>query len=84
MQELSAIFSVVCTAGMEKSKAGEAYWSHALKVGVQAMTFYGGATTGMRTMLDALIPAVDCLVEGTTFYIITLQISRGFMIGECL
>lgn len=49
---------------MANLAAGEDYWSQALKAGVQAMTFYGGATTGMRTMLDALIPAVEKLAEG--------------------
>jgi len=42
----------------------EDYWSPALTAGVKAMTFYGGASTGMRTMLDALIPAIDELNQG--------------------
>ena len=29
----------------------------ALQAGTDAITFYGGATEGMRTMLDAMIPA---------------------------
>ena len=32
-----------------------------LRAGLDAMTFFGGATKGMRTMLDALIPAVESL-----------------------
>ena len=33
-------------------------WYEAVVAGVEAMKFYGGADEGMRTMLDALIPAV--------------------------
>lgn len=36
-------------------------WAKALDKGVGAMQFYGGATVGMRTMLDALVPAVQTL-----------------------
>lgn len=35
-----------------------------LRAGLDAMMFFGGATQGMRTMLDALIPAVESL-EGS-------------------
>lgn len=34
-----------------------------LRAGLDAMMFFGGATKGMRTMLDALIPAVESLEE---------------------
>jgi triose/dihydroxyacetone kinase / FAD-AMP lyase (cyclizing) len=34
-----------------------------LRAGLDAMMFFGGATRGMRTMLDALIPAVESLEE---------------------
>lgn len=43
---------------------GGADWSEAIAAGVQAMQFYGGATAGMRTMLDALVPAVAALRAG--------------------
>ena len=35
-------------------------------VQVKAIGFYGGASEGMRTMLDALIPAVTALESGKT------------------
>jgi len=38
-------------------------WMEALSAGVQSIQFYGGAAKGMRTMLDALIPALDVLRE---------------------
>ena len=34
-------------------------WINAITSGVNAMKFYGGADIGMRTMLDALIPAIN-------------------------
>lgn len=37
--------------------------TQALRSGMEAMKFYGGATKGMRTMLDALIPAIETLEE---------------------
>jgi triose/dihydroxyacetone kinase / FAD-AMP lyase (cyclizing) len=47
-----------------KFRSGEAYWNNALANGVKAMQFYGGASIGMRTMLDALIPGVEALQAG--------------------
>lgn len=51
------------------ARAGEAYrdgagWIGALADGVAAMQTYGGAAPGDRTMLDALIPALDALRAG--------------------
>jgi triose/dihydroxyacetone kinase / FAD-AMP lyase (cyclizing) len=51
------------------ARAGEAYregagWIGALADGVSAMQIYGGAARGDRTMLDALIPALDALAAG--------------------
>jgi 2-keto-3-deoxy-6-phosphogluconate aldolase len=39
-------------------------WIQAFEKGIQAIKFYGGADVGMRTMLDALIPALDQLKIG--------------------
>ncbi len=36
----------------------------AFEEGVNAVSFYGGATSGSRTMLDALFPAVEALKKG--------------------
>jgi len=38
----------------------------AFQQGVNAISFYGGAKVGSRTMLDAFLPAVDVLVNGGT------------------
>ena len=37
--------------------------SEAFQAGVEAISLYGGATVGSRTMLDALVPAAAALVE---------------------
>uniref|UniRef100_A0A7S4JGT7 Dihydroxyacetone kinase n=1 Tax=Odontella aurita TaxID=265563 RepID=A0A7S4JGT7_9STRA len=37
----------------------------AFSAGVEAVSFYGGAKVGSRTMLDALVPAADVLLSGT-------------------
>ena len=42
---------------------GAAEMSQAFKAGVDAISLYGGATVGSRTMLDALVPAATSLVE---------------------
>jgi len=41
-------------------------FAQALEEGVDAIMFYGGAEPGMRTMLDALVPAVDALCENAS------------------
>ncbi len=39
-------------------------WPSALRAGTERMRFYGGANPGDRTMLDALLPAVEALEAG--------------------
>ena len=41
-----------------------AAWVEALGAGLDAVKFYGGATVGMRTMLDALEPGIEALKKG--------------------
>lgn len=41
----------------------EHLWSAALLSGVEAIKYYGGGDVGMRTMLDALVPAATTLVS---------------------
>lgn len=41
--------------------AGVSAWVRAVDVGADAIAQYGGASLGMRTLLDALLPAVGCL-----------------------
>jgi dihydroxyacetone kinase len=42
---------------------GVAEMSKAFQAGVDAISLYGGATVGARTMLDALVPAATVLIE---------------------
>ena len=53
-----AVYFVSTEAGATTS------WQEALLRGVQAMQFYGGATVGMRTMLDALVIIKTALFVG--------------------
>eukprot|EP00199_Chlamydomonas_sp_CCMP681_P000386 CAMPEP_0119101896 /NCGR_PEP_ID=MMETSP1180-20130426/807_1 /TAXON_ID=3052 ORGANISM="Chlamydomonas cf sp, Strain CCMP681" /NCGR_SAMPLE_ID=MMETSP1180 /ASSEMBLY_ACC=CAM_ASM_000741 /LENGTH=591 /DNA_ID=CAMNT_0007086077 /DNA_START=161 /DNA_END=1936 /DNA_ORIENTATION=+ len=43
--------------------AGPAAWAGALRAGASAVSKYGGARAGSRTMLDALLPAVAALEQ---------------------
>lgn len=49
--------------GMSAEADGFHCTAKALQAGVESVKFYGGAQIGMRTMLDALIPAVEQLVS---------------------
>jgi dihydroxyacetone kinase len=60
---LLAIFSAAVGARVGVSPAQPA-WSGALEEGVRRMREYGGASPGDRTMLDALVPAIDVLTKG--------------------
>ena len=44
---------------MARAVGAGADWCSAFKEGVDAVAFVGGAKRGYRTMLDALLPAVD-------------------------
>lgn len=48
--------------------ASVADWTVALRAGVTAISYYGGATVGMRTMLDAFLPAVEALERGASVF----------------
>ncbi|UYH51421.1 dihydroxyacetone kinase subunit DhaK [Candidatus Kirkpatrickella diaphorinae] len=54
-----ALLSIMLTAA-----GREPDWVPGLKRGIDAMTRYGGAQKGDRTMLDALWPAITCLEQG--------------------
>jgi dihydroxyacetone kinase len=45
------------------SSIGKAEMSEAFQAGVNAISLYGGAKAGSRTMLDALFPAAAAMVE---------------------
>ncbi|MCM2972224.1 dihydroxyacetone kinase subunit DhaK [Larsenimonas suaedae] len=57
---LSILFTTT-SAALEESDGD---WAHALAQGVERMQTYGGAHKGDRTMLDALIPAIDAVRDG--------------------
>ncbi|EER04957.1 Dihydroxyacetone kinase, putative [Perkinsus marinus ATCC 50983] len=57
----SGVLAAIFFTGV--AKTGD--WSAAaIKAGVDSMTFYGGASVGSRTAMDALIPFADALLSG--------------------
>ncbi|KAM9836777.1 triokinase/FMN cyclase isoform 2-T2 [Aulostomus maculatus] len=61
-----ALYSLFLTAAaghVTDKQGGAAVWAGAMHAGTQAMRRYGGAEPGDRTMLDALCPAVDELMN---------------------
>lgn len=67
---LSILFS---SAGRSEA----ARWQTALVEGVEAMQAYGGARAGDRTMLDALIPAVQALEKGEAWAEVVRAARKG-------
>jgi dihydroxyacetone kinase len=57
--------------------SGPRNWSDALSAGVEAMSFYGGASVGMRTMLDALVPAVAAFSAATAQRATAASVARA-------
>ena len=57
---LMSIFFTAAGAGMARSDS----WLVALENGVAALVRYGGAKPGDRTLLDALVPALEALEQG--------------------
>ncbi|CAM9888586.1 unnamed protein product [Hapterophycus canaliculatus] len=49
--------------GGEEESGGGAAWCRAFVAGVTGVEFYGGATKGMRTVLDAVVPAAEVLSQ---------------------
>lgn len=60
---LELMFRKISSTLSRCDSIGEAEMSQAFQAGVDAISLYGGATVGARTMLDALVPAAKCLVE---------------------
>src|ERR1041384_3785478 len=58
---LMSIFFTAAGTELARSKS----WRIAFEKGIAAVQHYGGVKTGDRTMLDALVPAVDALKEGS-------------------
>ncbi|MES1929991.1 glycerone kinase [Salinisphaera dokdonensis CL-ES53] len=59
------LLSILCTATGAALADGES-WPAALHYGVERMQHYGGAARGDRTLLDALIPAIEALADGAS------------------
>lgn len=63
------LYHIFCKAAYAKLKASSKsgitskQWAEALEASIAAVSKYGGATAGYRTMLDALIPAAAVLQE---------------------
>jgi dihydroxyacetone kinase len=57
------LLSILFTATGTALDAGKG-WREALAAGIARMQEYGGAQPGDRTMLDALVPAVEALAQG--------------------
>ncbi|XP_031374939.1 putative 3,4-dihydroxy-2-butanone kinase isoform X2 [Punica granatum] len=63
------IYNILCKAAYARLKARPEsavtakQWAEALKAAISAVSKYGGAGEGYRTMLDALIPACTVLKE---------------------
>jgi triose/dihydroxyacetone kinase / FAD-AMP lyase (cyclizing) len=67
---LEILFRAMARVLQEQEQEGAApaasasAWAKALEVGVDRMGTYGGACAGMRTMLDAWLPASEALLQG--------------------
>ena len=59
---LELMFRKISSTLSRCDSIGEAEMSQAFQSGVDAISLYGGATVGARTMLDALVPAAKSLV----------------------
>jgi dihydroxyacetone kinase len=60
----SGVLLSIFAAATGRALGSGAVWAAALREGLNQMRFYGGAGPGDRTMLDALIPAVEALERG--------------------
>jgi dihydroxyacetone kinase len=60
---LELFFRKMSSTLSRASSIGKAEMCEAFEAGVNAISLYGGAKAGSRTMLDALFPAAATLVE---------------------
>ena len=60
----SGVLLSIFAAAAGRAVGSGASWPEAFREGVNQIRFYGGAGPGDRTMLDALIPAVERLERG--------------------
>ncbi|WCJ42157.1 Dihydroxyacetone kinase [Euphorbia peplus] len=66
------LYNIFCKAAFAQLKTNTGsvvtpkQWAEALQASIAAVSKYGGASAGYRTMLDALIPALEVLTEKLT------------------
>jgi dihydroxyacetone kinase len=60
----SGVLLSIFAAATGRTLATGASWAASMREGVNQIRFYGGAGPGDRTMLDALMPAVEALERG--------------------
>jgi dihydroxyacetone kinase len=60
----SGVLLAILFAAAGHASAGGATWLQALSAGLDKMMAYGGAKPGDRTMIDALVPALEALKKG--------------------
>lgn len=60
---LELMFRKMSSTLSQTESIGIKEMSKAFEEGVNAISLYGGATVGSRTMLDALVPAATCLIK---------------------
>ena len=61
---LEIMFRKMSSFLQEQSMLNDVAMQLAFEKGVESVSFYGGATVGSRTMLDALCPAVEAMKSG--------------------
>jgi dihydroxyacetone kinase len=74
---LELMFRKMSSTLSRQEKIGTAELAKAFQSGVEAVSLYGGATVGARTMLDALVPAAAVLVESNSIQEAALKARAG-------
>jgi ATP-dependent dihydroxyacetone kinase len=59
----SGVLFAIFFAGASQAAGSGATWAAALQAGLDKMMSYGGANPGDRTMVDALVPAIQILAK---------------------
>lgn len=70
------LMAIFFTAAGEACKRG-VNWPEAFSEGARQIMYYGGARQGDRTMLDAMLPALECLVQGKSIMDAAVAARRG-------
>lgn len=73
----SGILLAILTGAASSEYRQSRSWSRALEHGIERLIFYGGAKAGDRTMLDAMLPALQALKEGKSLGEIAVAARRG-------